>query len=194
MAQLRPAILGLFALGFLTGVVFPLVLWGAAHLAFPDQAAGSLVSDRGVTVGSRWIGQGFALPGYFHPRPSAAGAGYDPLASGASNLAPDNPKLIAAVRARALAYRQENGLSASTAIPIDAVTSSASGLDPHISPLNASLQVARVARARGLSPAAVRALVAARTQGRQWGFLGAPRVSVVELNLALDQTTGGGPT
>lgn len=185
--QLRPATAGLVALTALTGCVFPLALFAIAQLAFPDQAAGSLVKDRGVIVGSRLIGQAFARPDYFHPRPSAAGAGYDATSSGGSNLGPTNPKLAQAIRDLADRYRRENGLAGDAAIPIDAVTNSGSGLDPHISPANAALQVARVARARGLSEAAVRALVAAHTEGRQFGVLGEPRVSVLELNLALDR-------
>lgn len=185
--QLRPAVAGLVVLTLLTGCAFPLALYGIARLAFPDQAAGGLVTDRGVVVGARLIGQGFARPGYFHPRPSAAGAGYDATSSGGANLGPTNPKLVQAIRDQAERYRRENGLAPETPVPIEAVTRSGSGLDPHISPADAALQVPRVARARGLTEAAVRALVAAHTEGRQLGFLGEPRVSVLELNLALDR-------
>jgi K+-transporting ATPase ATPase C chain len=186
--QLRAAILGLAALSLLTGAVFPLVLYAIARTAFPDQAGGSLLRDEhGAVVGSRLIGQVFAAPGDFHTRPSAAGAGYDATASGGSNLGPSEPALNLAIRRRLVAYRRENGLAADAVVPIDAVTASASGLDPQISPADADLQVARVARARGLDPAAVRALVAEHTRGRQFGILAAPRVNVLELNLALDR-------
>jgi len=193
VAQLRPAIVGLVLLTLLTGGLFPWALYAIAPRVFPDQAAGSLITDRGAVVGSRLIGQSFARPGYFHPRPSTAGSGYDATASGGSNLAPANPKLIAAVGERARAYRLENGLAETAAIPIDAVTGSGSGLDPDISPSNAALQLPRVARTRGLAEDAVRALVAAHTQGRQLGFMGEPRVCVLELNLALDRAARPGP-
>lgn len=187
IGQLRPAIAGFVSLTLLIGCVFPLALYAIARAAFPDQAAGSLVSRQGVVVGSRLIGQPFIRPGYFHPRPSAAGAGYDGLASGGANLASSNPKFVAAIRDQTIAYRRENGLSPDTPVPVDAVTRSGSGLDPQISPEDATLQIPRVARARGLGEAAVRALVAAHTQPRQLGFLGEPRVSVLDLNLALDR-------
>jgi potassium-transporting ATPase KdpC subunit len=190
-------------LTLLTGVLFPLALAAVAHPVFPHQAEGSLISRDGVVVGSELIGQDFSGPGYFHPRPSAAGSGYDPLASGGTNLAPTNPKLrngvpddpatpdtdesFKGVRELAEAYRATNGLPPDHAIPIDAVTRSGSGLDPHISPVNAALQVARVARERGLDEDSVRRLVAEHTQGRQFGCLGEPRVAVLALNLALDR-------
>lgn len=186
-AQVRPALSGFVALTLLTGCVIPGVLFLVAQAAFPVQAGGSLVTRQGVVVGSALIGQDFTRPGYFHPRPSAAGAGYDATASGGSNFGPANPKLIAAVRDRALAYRRENGLGPLVPIPIDAVTASASGLDPDISPANAALQAPRIAQARGLAPALVHALVAAHTRGPQLGVLGEARVPVLELNLALDQ-------
>jgi K+-transporting ATPase ATPase C chain len=186
-AQLRPAIAGLISLTLLTGCLFPLALYAIAKAAFAEQAGGSLVSNHGVVVGSRLIGQAFSQPGYFHPRPSAAGAGYDGLASGGANLAPPNPKFFLAIREQAAAYRRENGLTPDTPVPTDAVTSSGSGLDPHISPEDAALQVPRVARARGLDEDKVRGLVAAHTEARQLGFLGEPRVSVLDLNLALDR-------
>jgi K+-transporting ATPase ATPase C chain len=144
-------------------------------------------------VGSELIGQGFARPEYFQSRPSAAGSGYDGTSSGGTNLAPGNPKLkdgaasFAGIRQLAEEYRQRNGLAHDASVPIDAVTRSGSGLDPHITPANAALQIARVAHARGLSEETVRRLVADRTVGRQFGFLGSPRVPVLELNLALDQ-------
>ena len=185
--QLRTAVLLTLILTALTGLVYPLVLTGIAQLAFPRQANGSLLTANGRVVGSELLGQNFAAPGYFHPRPSAAGAdGYDAAASSGSNLGPTNRKLIDQVEERAAAYRAENGLAASAVVPGDAVTASASGLDPHISPANAALQVARVARARGVSEERVRALVAQQTEGPQWLLFGEPRVYVLRLNLALD--------
>jgi len=188
--NLRPAFIGLISLTVLTGFGFQLVLLVLGSALFPGQVAGSLVTHNGVVVGSQLIGQNFARPEYFHPRPSAAGAGYDATSSGGTNLGPSNPKLIEAVRQSALDYRQQNGLAPNAAVPIDAVTSSGSGLDPHISPENAALQAPRVARARGLPEDVVRRLIAEHTQGRQLAFMGAPRVSVLDLNLALDAAGG----
>jgi K+-transporting ATPase ATPase C chain len=187
LAHLRPALLSVALLTLIAGCVFPLVLFGIGRSAFPFQADGSLVTNKGVAVGSRLIGQAFSRPEYFHTRPSAAGTGYDASSSGGTNLGPSNPKLAQDVRQFAADYRRANALAPDAGIPIDAVTRSASGLDPHISPANAALQVARVARARGLSEAAVARLVADHTQGRQLGFLGDPRVLVLDLNLALDR-------
>jgi len=184
-AQSRPALLGLILLTLLTGGAYPAVLLGLGRLLFPDQAGGSLISRGGVVVGSRLIGQGFSRPEYFQPRPSAAGAGYDATQSGGTNLAPSNPKLVQSVRDAAAAYRKANGLAANAPVPIDAVTSSGSGLDPDIGPANAALQIPRVAKARGVGEDLVRQLVAANTRGPELGFVGAPRVSVLELNLAL---------
>jgi K+-transporting ATPase ATPase C chain len=189
--QGRAALGAFVAFTLLTGCIFPMVLLGLGRAIFPEQAAGSLVVEQGRVVGSRLIGQTFARPEYFHPRPSAAGAGYDPLASGGSNLAPSNPKLTQALDGRALAYRRENGLSPDATVPVEAVTASGSGLDPHITSADAALQIPRVARARSLSPAAVRALVEAHTAGRDLGILGEPRVEVLELNLALDRAGRG---
>jgi len=187
IAQLRPALLGFLLLTLITGAAYPAVMLGVGRLFFPDQANGSLVSRGGVVVGSSLIGQAFSRPEYFQPRPSAAGSGYDATQSSGTNLAPANPKLIAQVGQAAAAYRARNGLSAEAPAPIDAVTSSASGLDPDISPRNAALQVPRIARARGVAPALVRRLVAANTLGPDLGFIGAARVSVLRLNLALDR-------
>jgi len=170
------------------GILYPLVMTAIAQGLCPNQANGSLVRDTsGNPVGSTLIAQNFTKPEYFHPRPSAAGAnGYDPTSSGASNLGPTNPSLTDAVKSRADAYRDENGLAATAPVPADAVTASGSGLDPDISPANALLQLGRVARARGMTEAAVRALVTENTQGRTLGILGEPRVNVLQLNRALD--------
>lgn len=186
--QTRNAVLMLVVLTVLLGLIYPIVMTGIAQLLFPYQANGSLVKDSsGKVIGSALIGQNFADPKYFHPRPSAAGQnGYDAAASGGSNLGPTNQKLIDAVKDRATTYREENGLAADAQVPADAVTASASGLDPDISPANAHIQVARVAKARGLSDAQVKALVDEHTQGRTLWIFGEPRVNVLELNLALD--------
>jgi potassium-transporting ATPase KdpC subunit len=204
LKQLKPAILMVLVMGVLTGLLFPALITGLARVLFPAQAAGSLVRQDGRLLGSDLIGQSFSEPEYFHPRPSAAGAGYDAGVSGGTNLGPTSAKLMAGIHGKlpdgsddpanydgvgdlAVAYRQENGLSEGTPVPADAVTRSGSGLDPHISPANAALQVPRVACARGLSEDAVRHAVAANTEGRQLGFLGEPRVNVLRLNLALDE-------
>jgi K+-transporting ATPase ATPase C chain len=167
----------------LLGIVYPLVVTGIAQAAFRDQANGQLIERNGQIVGSRIIGQAFSSPGYFRGRPSAAGTGYDATNSGGTNLGPTNRKLIEAVKASVDAARKEN---ASAAVPIDLVTSSASGLDPHLSPASAAFQVPRVARERGVSAADVQRLVEGHTEGPQLGFLGEPVVNVLELNLALD--------
>ena len=184
--QLVPALLAFLALTVLTGVVYPLVVTGIAQVAFPGRADGSLLERDDVVVGSRLIGQNFADDRYFHPRPSAAGDGYDGAASSASNLGPTNPDLLSAVQERVAAYRELNGLAADEEVPVDAVTSSGSGLDPHISLANARLQAPRVAEARGLSVDEVLELVDEHEDGRPLGFLGEPGVNVLELNLALD--------
>jgi K+-transporting ATPase ATPase C chain len=169
----------------LLGVVYPLVVTGLAQALFPDRANGQLIYRDGRLAGSRLLGQPFSSPGYFRSRPSAAGpAGYDAAASGGTNLGPTNVALVNAVRARAEAARLENP---GAPVPIDLVTSSASGLDPHISPAAAAFQVPRVARERGVTEAAIRQLVAAFTTPRDLGFLGEPRVNVLLLNLALDE-------
>jgi K+-transporting ATPase ATPase C chain len=188
VAQLRPAVMALIVLTLVTGCLFPATLYVLGRRLFPDQAAGSLLMRRGVVVGSRLIGQAFTRPIYFQPRPSAAGNGYDATQSGGANLAPANPRLVAAVQQAAGDFRARNGLAPDATIPIDAVTSSGSGLDPHISPANAALQMGRVAASRGVDVSVVRRLVSQHTVGRQLGILGEPRVSVLELNLALDQT------
>jgi K+-transporting ATPase ATPase C chain len=167
----------------LFGVVYPLLVTGAAQALFPEKANGQLLTRNGGIVGSALLGQAFSSPGYFHSRPSAAGPGYDAANSNATNLGPTNKKLIDAVKAAVDAAHAENP---GAPVPIDLVTSSGSGLDPDISPAAALFQVPRVARERHLSEADVRQLVEAHTEGRQLGFLGEPRVNVLGLNLALD--------
>lgn len=175
----------------LTGVVYPLVVTGIAQLAFPSQARGSLVlDDAGHAVGSRLIGQSFAAPGYFAGRPSYAGEGYDAKASGGSNLGPTSRELRDTVAERVGAVREREGLAADAQVPIDLVTASGSGLDPHISVASARLQVSRVARERGMTEQAVQALVDECTEGRALGLLGEPRVNVLLLNMALDKAAG----
>lgn len=186
--QIRPAIvmIGLFT-GVL-GVGYPLAVTGVAQAAFSDQANGSLVRDKaGQVVGSALVGQTFAAPGYLHPRPSAAGDGYDAAASSGSNLGPLNPDLIARVKTDADALQSEAGAKA---IPADAVTASASGLDPHISPAYAELQAARIAKARGVGEGQVREVIRQHVEGRTFGVLGQPRVNVLLTNQALDARLG----
>ncbi len=189
--QLLPALRMTIALIVLLGLAYPVAMTGIAQALFRSKADGSLVSRNGAVVGSRLIGQGFAAAKYFHPRPSAAGAnGYDATASGASNLGPSNPQLQSTVADRVKAYRTENNMAADAPVPVDAVTASGSGLDPAISVANADDQAARVASARGIrtvDPLLV--LIKAHTQGRPLGILGEPTVNVLELNLALDNTT-----
>ncbi len=185
--QLLPALRMLAVLTVLTGILYPLAVTGIGQVVFGSKADGSLVHDAtGAVVGSSLIGQPFDGERWFQPRPSAAGDGYDPTASSASNLGPTNPELLDTVAGRIDAYRSANGLGADVEVPVDAVTASGSGLDPQISVANARLQAARVAEARGLTVAQVDDLIDAHTQGRPLGFLGEPGVNVLELNLALD--------
>ncbi len=186
--QLFPALRMLLMLTVVTGILYPLAVLVIGQGAFSDRADGSLVRRDGHVVGSSLLGQGFAKPRYFHPRPSAAGTdGYDGAASSASNLGPSNPDLTKAVRDRVAEYQKENGLDKGDKVPVDAVTASGSGLDPDISVANARVQVARVAKARGLPAAIVRTLVDDHVNGRPLGVLGEESVNVLDLNLALDR-------
>jgi len=184
MKNFVTAILMTIVTTVLLGLIYPLVVTGIAQVLFPDKANGQLIVKDGQVVGSRLIGQPFSSPGYFRSRPSAAGAaGYDAGASSGSNLGPTNKKLIDRINADVEKLHAEN---LNQPIPVDLVTTSASGLDPHISPAAAEFQIPRVAREREMSEAEVRQFVQAHTQGRQFGFLGEPGVNVLELNLALD--------
>jgi K+-transporting ATPase ATPase C chain len=190
--NLRIAVLMTIVTTVLLGVAYPLAVTGVAQVLFRDKANGQLVERSGRIVGSRIIGQAFSSPGYFHGRPSAAGTGYDAANSAGSNLGPTNRKLIDAITANVQAARTENPSAGACpepcrGVPIDLVTTSASGLDPHISPAAALFQVPRVARERKVSEDDIRRVVEAQTEGRQWGFLGEPRVNVLLLNLAMDE-------
>lgn len=185
--------------------VYPLVVWGLSQAAFKHQANGSLITNaQGQVIGSELLAQGFTKPEYFHPRPSAAGNGYDPTQSSGTNLGPTSDKLIKGIHKKlangkddptnfdgvkdlAAAYRKDNGLASDTLVPVDAVTRSASGLDPHISPANAELQADRVAKARNTTGDTVRGLIKQNTRDRSLGFLGEPVVNVLTLNVALDK-------
>ncbi len=185
--ELRGAIMCTLVLAIVCCGLYPLVVFGIAQVAFHDKANGSLIVERDGTVrGSRLLGQSFTGEKYFHPRPSAAGNGYDAANSGGSNLGPTSQKLNDAIKDRIATYRAENGLKDTDPVPADAVTASGSGLDPHISVRNADLQASRIAKARGLSPEKIRELIQQNTDQADLGFLGDPGVNVLRLNLAMD--------
>ena len=194
MRSLMVSIKMTVVLTFLTGILYPFAMYAIGHTLFPVQADGSLIYRNGSPVGSELMAQNFKKAGYFHPRPSAAGTnGYDPTASGGSNLGPTNKSFIDSVRQRTKAVAEEDSIPVSQ-VPIDMVTASGSGLDPEISPAAAEIQIDRVAKARGISADTVRALVNANTRPRLAGFLGEPGVNVLDLNLALDAATKTQPT
>ncbi len=188
LSEIRGAVMATVVLAVVCCGIYPLVVFGIAQVAFPNKANGSFITDaKGNVLGSRLLGQNFAAEKYFHPRPSAAGNGYDPTSSGGSNFGPTSQKLADAIKERVDAYRKENGLKDTDAVPADAVTASGSGLDPHISLRNAELQAARVAKARSVSVDKVRELIRAHTDRTDLGFLGEPGMNVLMLNLALDK-------
>lgn len=188
LSHLRPALVSMGLFTAFLGLAYPLAVTGVAQAAFPTQANGSLVRDaEGVVVGSALIGQAFAKPEYLHPRPSAAGAGYDASASSGSNMGPLNDKLIEREKIDAAGLRAEN---AGAPIPADAVTASGSGLDPEISPTYARFQAPRIAKARGMTTQAVEAVIARHEDGRLLGFIGQPRVNVLLVNRDLDRRVG----
>ena len=187
-SHIRGAVVSTLVLAVVCCGVYPLIVFGISQLMFRDQANGSLiVAPDGTVRGSKLLGQAFSDPKYFHPRPSAAGNGYDATSSGGSNLGPTSQKLDDAIKERISAYRAENGLSEADPVPADAVTASGSGLDPHISLHNAERQIPRVAKSRGLSEDKVRELVRQNTDGRDLGVFGEPGINVLQLNLTLDQ-------
>ena len=188
--QLLPSILMLLVMTVVTGFAYTIAVTGVGQLLFADRAGGSLLERDGQAVGSELIGQGFTAPEFFHPRPSAAGDGYDPTISSGSNLGPQNPDLLASVEERVAAYREMNGLGPDDTVPVDAVTASGSGLDPHISVANARLQAARIAEERGISVDEVLALIEENTVNPTLGFLSEPAVNVLRLNLALERIEG----
>ena len=186
LRQLRPALLAVVAFTAICGLAYPLTVTGIAQLGWNDRADGQLIEREGVVVGSELIGQQFTSPQYFHPRPSAAGDGYDGAASSGSNFGPSNEEYLALVAERVAAYRMANGLGDGALVPVDAVTASGSGLDPHISVRNARLQAPRVAAERGMEVADVLAIIDEHTTERPLAVLGDPGVNVLLVNLALD--------
>ena len=187
-SNIRGAVVSTFVLAVVCCGLYPLIVFGISQALFHDKANGSLIVDpNGTLRGSRLLGQEFADAKYFHPRPSAAGNGYDATSSGGSNLGPTSRKLNDAIKERLAAYRAENGLSESAPVPADAVTASGSGLDPHISLQNAELQIPRVVKARGVAEEKVRELIRQNINGRDFGVFGEPGVNVLQLNRALDQ-------
>jgi len=192
LKELWTSIVATVFLCLIVSGVYPIVIWGLAQVLFPHQANGSLIERNGQIVGCELLAQGFSGAKYFHPRPSAAGTGYDPLSSGGSNLGPTSQKLIDGIKANAVQYRQENGLSADVVVPADAVTASGSGLDPHISIQNARLQIARVAKERGLTEDAVNSQVDKAIDRPFLGIGGEAGVNVLKLNIALDGTVQSG--
>jgi K+-transporting ATPase ATPase C chain len=186
LMELRISLVAILCLAVLLCGVYPTLIWGLGQGLFPEKANGSLIVKGGNTMGSSLLAQGFAGEKYFHPRPSAAGSGYDAANSGGSNLGPLSKKLIADTVQRVRGYRAENNLAPDVRISADAVSASGSGLDPHISPENARLQAPRVARARGVSEELVSSKIKAHTEGRTLGIFGEPRVNVLMLNLDLD--------
>ena len=189
LKELWTSILATVVLCIVVSGIYPILIWGVGQLLFPHQANGSLVERNGQILGSELLAQGFSGAKYFHPRPSVAGTGYDPLNSGGSNLGPTSQKLIDGVKANATQYRQENGLPPEAVVPADSVTASGSGLDPHISLQNAQLQIPRVAKERGLTEELVRGEVAKATDNPLLGLGGDPGVNILKLNLALDALT-----
>jgi potassium-transporting ATPase KdpC subunit len=186
-SEIRGAVFATLVLAVVCCGLYPLVVFGISQALFHDKANGSLILDKDGTVrGSKLLAQGFTAEKYFHPRPSAAGAGYDATNSGGSNLGPTSKKLNDAIKERIEAYRKENGLNENEAVPVDAVTASGSGLDPDISLRNAELQIPRVAKARAVSEEKLRELITQNTDGRDLGVLGDPGVNVLNLNRALD--------
>ena len=188
LVEIKSAVLLTIVFAVLLCGAYPLAVWAGAQAFFADKANGSLVVDKaGIVRGSRLLAQNFSSEKYFQPRPSAAGTGYDATASSGTNLGPTSQKLADSIKAAAIAYRQANGLAADAPVPADAVTSSASGLDPHISVANAQFQASRVAKVRGLPIEKLQSLIAAATEGRDWTVFGEPGVNVLQLNLALDE-------
>jgi potassium-transporting ATPase KdpC subunit len=196
LSEIKTSVLLTLVFAVLLCGAYPLVVWAGAQAFFADKANGSLISDRDGTVrGSALLAQNFASDKYFQPRASAAGTGYDATSSGGTNYGPTSQKLNDSIKAAVAAYRTSNGMAADAPVPADAVTSSASGLDPHISVANAQIQAARVAKTRGLAVEKVQALIAANTEGRDWGVFGEPGVNVLRLNVELDRAstpTGAG--